>query len=217
MGMASPLRSAAELPPLPATGPHGYAVLYVGERAAWRAWLSAEHARCPGLWLVYPNQWTGLPRVSYDDAVEEALCFGWIDGIIRKLDVGRAYQLYTPRRPRSTWSGLNKQRIARLEAAGLLAEAGLREVRAAQADGRWDGLNEVEALVVPPDLAAALAAAPPAADRWAGFNASSRKGILGWLHQAKRPATRAARIATIARMAALGRRAQFDPDPATEG
>ena len=183
------------------------------DRAAWRAWLAAHHASEKGAWFVYFKKATGRPRVLYDEAVEEALCFGWVDSLPRKLDADRSMLLFTPRKARSPWSGPNKARVARLAAEGLMTPAGQAKVDTARADGSWDLLTDAEALAVPDDLAAALAADPPAAARFAAFSPSSRKGILGWVALARRPETRAARVARTAAMAALGLRANFDRFP----
>lgn len=202
--VATPVTSAG----LPATH-KDRPVVYVPDRAAWRAWLAANHAKCAGIYLAYFKQSSGLPRVSYDDAVEEALCFGWIDSVVQKFD-DRAYlQLFTPRKPRGTWSALNKRRVAALIKAGLMTPAGQVHIDAAKADGRWSALDANERLEVPPDLAAALKRTT-AMEAWSAFSPSSRKGILNWITSARREQTRAARVEQTARMAARGLRAQFD-------
>jgi uncharacterized protein YdeI (YjbR/CyaY-like superfamily) len=127
-------------------------------RAAWRAWLEANHDRVAGVWFVSWRRRTGRPTVSYEDAVEEALCFGWIDSVSSRVDDERGMLRFSPRRPGSIWARSNKERIARLEVAGLMTEAGRRVVETAKADGSWTVLDAAEDLVVPDDLAAALAA-----------------------------------------------------------
>ena len=144
--------------------------------------------------------------MTYDEAVEEALCFGWVDSLGRRLDDERTMLLVTPRRAKSGWSRPNKERIARLEASGLLAPAGAAKIAAARADGSWELLDAVEALEVPPDLAAALAADAGAGAGFAAFAPSVRKPLLQWLVTARRPETRRRRIEEIVRGA--GRRAQ---------
>lgn len=176
-------------------------------RAEWRAWLAANHARPNGVWLVTFKKATGKPRLDYEEAVEEALCFGWVDSKPGKLDDERSRLWFAPRKPGSGWSRSNKDRVARMTAAGRMATAGLAKVEAAKRDGTWDLLNDVEALDVPPDLAAALAANPPAAAHFAAFPRSVRRGILEWILQAKRPDTRAKRVAETARLAAANERA----------
>ncbi|MCI1186761.1 YdeI/OmpD-associated family protein [Hymenobacter sp. DH14] len=179
-------------------------------RAEWRQWLAAHHAQLPGVWLVYCKKASGLPSLSYAEAVEEALCFGWIDSHPRKLDAERSQQLYTPRRARSGWSKVNKERLARLEDAGQLMPAGLAAIARAKANGAWETLDAAEAGLVPEDLAAALATDEAAARHFAAFAPSSRKAILTWVLSAKQPETRARRVAETVRLAALGKRVNFD-------
>jgi uncharacterized protein YdeI (YjbR/CyaY-like superfamily) len=176
-------------------------------RAAWRAWLRREHRRSRGVWLIVWKKATGKARVEYADAVEEALCFGWIDSKPRALDDERSMLWFSPRKSRSGWSKPNKQRVARLIAAGLMAEAGLAAVRAAKRDGSWTALDAVEALEIPPDLGRALAARRFASEHFAAFPRSVKRGILEWIQSAKRPETRAARINTTADMAGRNQRA----------
>jgi uncharacterized protein YdeI (YjbR/CyaY-like superfamily) len=176
-------------------------------REEWRAWLATNHARPQGVWLVTYKKATGKPRVEYDAAVEEALCFGWVDSKPNKLDDERSLLWFAPRKGGTGWSKPNKERVERMLAAGKMAPAGLAKVEAAKADGTWTLLDDVETLAVPPDLAAALAAQPPAAENFAAFPRSAKRGILEWILQAKRPETRAARIAETANLAAEGKRA----------
>jgi uncharacterized protein YdeI (YjbR/CyaY-like superfamily) len=166
-----------------------------GTRAAWREWLAANHASASGAWFVYRRKSAGGRAVAYGDAVEEALCFGWIDGLTRPLDAERAMIRFSPRKPRSVWARSNKERVARMEAAGLMTEAGRRVVAIAQANGSWNTLDDSDGLVVPDDLAAALGAAAGAREGFDGHTESARRMILYWLAAAKRPATRADRIA----------------------
>ena len=173
----------------------------------WRAWLAAHHGRPDGVWLVTWRAGSGGPRITYDEAVEQALCFGWVDSRPRALDERRTMLWFAPRKAGSGWSRPNKQRVAGLLAAGLMAPAGRAVVDRAQADGSWTMLDAVEDLVVPDDLAAALAAHPPAAEHWAAFPRSVKRGILEWIVQAKRPATRARRVAETAERAQVNERA----------
>jgi uncharacterized protein YdeI (YjbR/CyaY-like superfamily) len=175
--------------------------------AEWRAWLKANHERPDGVWLVTFKKGSGRPVVTWDESVEEALCFGWIDSIRRKVDDDRSRLWFSPRKPKSVWSAVNKERIGRLEREGRLAPAGQRMVELAKQTGTWTALDEVEALVVPDDLAAAFAEHPGAAEQWESFPRSVRSGILQWILQAKRPETRAARVAETAEKAARGERA----------
>ena len=175
-------------------------------RAAWRRWLERHHTRDKGVWFVYFKKSSGKQRFTYDDLVEEALCFGWIDGQARTLDAERAMLWLSPRKPKSVWSAPNKVRVARVIAAGLMHPAGQAKVDAAQANGHWTALDSTDRLEVPDDLAAALAATPQARAHFDAFPATAKKGVLEWVRQAKRPETRARRIADAARMAAANER-----------
>jgi uncharacterized protein YdeI (YjbR/CyaY-like superfamily) len=176
-------------------------------RAEWRAWLEQHHGRAEGVWLVRYKQATGKPHVTYDEAVEEALCFGWVDSKGNKLDAERSLLWFAPRKRRSGWSRPNKERVERLIAAGLMAPAGMAKIEAAQADGSWGLLDAVESMEVPPDLAEALAAYPAAAANFAAFPPSAQRAILQWIVQARTPATRAKRVAETARLAQENQRA----------
>ena len=173
-------------------------------RAEWRAWLAANHDDSTGVWLEVQKKRSALPGVGYDEAVEEALCFGWIDSRVRRLDEDRFEQWYCPRRRGSIWSQPNKERVERLKRAGLMARAGLARVEAAMGDGSWGLLDEIEALVVPADLASALEAAGSVGG-FEGLPASTRKQVLYWVSTARRPQTRAQRITAVVEAAAQGR------------
>lgn len=176
-------------------------------RAEWRAWLAANHTRQEGVWLISYKQATGKPRVDYNESVEEAICFGWIDSKANKLDDERSMLWFAPRKAGTGWSKSNKDRVARLLQAGLMAAAGLAKVEAAQRDGSWYALDAVEALEIPPDLAEALAAYAAAQGNFDAFPRSVKRGILEWIASAKKPDTRANRVAETARLAAENRRA----------
>jgi uncharacterized protein YdeI (YjbR/CyaY-like superfamily) len=175
-------------------------------RAAWRRWLERHHTRDKGVWFVYFKKSSGKQRFTYDDLVEEALCFGWIDGQARALDDERSMLWLSPRKPTSVWSAPNKVRVARVIAAGLMHPAGQAKVDAAKANGSWAALDATDRLDVPDDLAAALAATPKARAHFDAFPATAKKGVLEWVRQAKRPETRARRIAEAARMAGANER-----------
>lgn len=185
------------------------------DRAAWRAWLLEHHGRDGGAWLVTFKKASGKATIDYEAAVEEALAFGWIDSKPRKLDDERTMLWFAPRKAGSGWSRPNKERVARMQRAGLMHPSGQAKVDAAIADGSWAALDEVEALVVPPDLAQALARLPPAAAHFEAFPRSAKRGILEWIANAKRPETRAARIDETARRAQLNERANQWRGPAT--
>ena len=172
------------------------------DRAAWRTWLRRHHRTASGVWLVYHKKHSVTPSVSYEEAVQEALCYGWIDSLVRALDADRYRQLFTPRKPRSTWSPSNKRRVAQLIAGRRMTKAGLAKVDAAKADGSWESLDEVETLTVPAELRRALAADGDALRNFRGYAASLRKAMLYWLASAKRPETRARRLAKLVAYAA---------------
>jgi len=180
----------------------------------WRSWLSDHHAdEPPGCWAVTWRASSGGSVVTYEELVEAALCFGWIDSTGKSLDDRQTMLWFTRRKRGSGWAATNKARIERLEAAGLMAPAGRAMIDAAKADGSWTLLDSVEALEVPADLAAALDALPGAGSTWNDFPKSVRRAHLEWLVQAKRPATRAARVEQIATDAAAGIRANQWPRP----
>ncbi len=166
-----------------------------GDRAEWRAWLAEHHATSPGVWFVSPKRSTRRVTVTYEEMVCEALCFGWVDGVLRRLDDERTMLHVSPRRRGSTWARTNKERIARLEAAGLMAPAGRAVIEAAKADGTWTSIDAVEALEVPPDLGEALARDPIARAGYDAMSASARKQVLWSVVSAKRAETRALRVA----------------------
>ena len=179
------------------TAPDGRPWVGPFDRAAWRAWLIANHERSRGVYLASWKRATGRTNVSYVEAVEEALCVGWVDSTQRQLDDERTIQWFSPRKPGSGWARTNKERVERLTAAGLMLPAGLAVVEAAKQEGSWSMLDDVEALVVPDDLAAALDAQPPARANFDAFPRSARRALLAWVVLAKRPETRAKRIAEI--------------------
>ena len=158
-------------------------------RMAWRNWLYKHHASSIGVWLVYAKKYSGIPSLTYNDAVEEALCFGWIDSKVNPIDDAFYMQVFTPRKLKSAWSPLNKARISRLLAAGLMRPAGLLVVKAAKASGTWNATKHVEQLIIPPDLEKAIEASPEARRHWESYSASRRKGVLYRLSGAKRPET----------------------------
>lgn len=199
---------AAERPRQAAKAPHAERErVHPETRSQWRAWLSTHHATSAGVWLVSWKKHTGRPAMGYAAAVEEALCFGWVDSTAQKLDGDRSMLWLTARKRGSAWSRLNKQRVEQLTTAGLMAPAGLAAVAAAQQSGSWSILDPVEDLVVPEDLGAAFARHPGSRPQWDAFPPSARRGILGWIVLAKRADTRARRIEEAASLAARGERA----------
>jgi uncharacterized protein YdeI (YjbR/CyaY-like superfamily) len=176
------------------------------DAATWRAWLEQNHATSKGAWLVRPRRGTDMASVQYEDAILQALCFGWIDGPVRTFDERTGGLWFAPRRPSSGWAATNKARLILLEERGLMAEAGRRAVEVAKANGSWTVLDNAEALREPDDLAAALDAAPLARAAWDAFPPSARKFGIGAVDAARRPETRAARIAKIVTDAEAGKR-----------
>ena len=170
----------------------------------WRDWLAAHHADTPGVWLVTARRATGRQAFDYESGVVEALRWGWIDSTQRSVDDERSMLWFAPRRPGSVWTRRNKERVARLEADGRMQPAGAAAVEAARASGMWTLMDAVEDRVVPDDLARAFDQAPGSREHWDRFRPSVQKQILGWIVLAKRPETRAARVAETARRAALG-------------
>ena len=175
--------------------------------AEWRAWLAENHDRGTGVWLVTWRAGSDGPRIGYEEAVEQALCFGWVDSKGRALDAERTMLWFAPRKRGSGWARTNKERVERLTAAGLMTPAGQALIDAAKADGSWTLLDDVENLVVPDDLDAAFAAHPPGREHWDAFPRSVRRAILEWIVQAKRPETRAKRVAETAEKAQVNERA----------
>lgn len=192
----------------PATWKFGFPIYHAETRAQWRAWLVVHHGTERGVWLCSWRSTTGRPTCPYPEVVEEALCFGWIDSTVNPLDAQRGLQLITPRKAKSSWTRLNRQRVEAMEEAGLMTDAGRRAVAVAQANGWWTLMDPVEDLLEPDDLAAALDAAPAARAAWDGFPPSARKQMLFWVITAAKPETRDRRVATIVEKAARGERAQ---------
>jgi uncharacterized protein YdeI (YjbR/CyaY-like superfamily) len=176
-------------------------------RQEWRAWLAENHATSPGIWLVTWKKSSGKPVLDYDEKVEEALAWGWIDTKGMSVDDERTRLVMCPRRPGSGWSRPKKERIVRLEEQGLMQPAGRAVIDAAKADGSWTLLDDVEDLIVPLDLSEAFDRHPGSRAQWDGFAKSPRKAMLTWLVTAKRAETRAARVEKVAAEAAEGRHA----------
>ena len=185
--------------------------VHAESRSAWRDWLEANHATGTGVWLVSWRKGHG-PRVEYEEAVEEALCFGWVDSQGGNLDERRSRQYFAPRKPTSGWAATNKARVERLIADGLMRPAGLAAIERAKANGSWTLLDDVEQGVIPDDLAAALGGHPPAAERFGAFPKSAKRAMLEWVAQAKRPETRTKRIDQIATAAQRNERAYPPPE-----
>jgi uncharacterized protein YdeI (YjbR/CyaY-like superfamily) len=179
-------------------------------RQHWREWLLANHAEQQAVWLVYHKKHTGTPSLTWSEAVSEALCFGWIDSQAKPIDADTYRQLFSRRKPRSGWSRVNKEKIQQLVAEGQMMPAGLAAIETAQQNGSWALLDEVDALVVPPDLAQALQTNPAAESYFASLSRTDRRNLLQWLVLARRPETRQRRLAEIVTLAAQQQKpAQF--------
>lgn len=173
---------------------------------AWRDWLAAHHARGSGVWVVQWKRATGRPAVGYEELVVEALAWGWIDSTNGTVDAERSRMWFAPRRPTSGWARPNKLRVERLLAEGRMQPAGRAAIDVARANGAWTLLDDVEDLVVPPDLAEALAAHPGARETWDAFPRTVRRAALVHLVEARRPDTRARRVGEVAGATARGER-----------
>ncbi len=176
-------------------------IFYAPDRATWRTWLLENYETSTGVFLLTYLKQTGKPYLKYDESVEEALCFGWIDSTKRKIDATSSKLLFTPRSLKSNWSALNKTRVDRLITKGLMLPAGLAKVEYAKQHGTWDALNEVTETIIPPDLMVAFEHNLSALEHWEKFSKSSRRGILEWILNAKTPETRAKRILETATLA----------------
>ena len=173
--------------------------------AHWEAWLQEHHATSDGVWVKIAKKGSGIPTVAYPEVLDTALCFGWIDGQRKALDDRYFLQRFTPRRARSRWSQINRDKVAALTKAGRMRPAGLAEVERAKADGRWDAAYAgVRTMEVPDDLQRELDARPDAAAFFATLNSQNRYSILYRLHDAKRPETRARRLAKFVAMLEAG-------------
>lgn len=187
-----------------------YKTTHPKNRKQWRQWLEKNHATAPGVWLIYYKKESGKTRVSYAESVEEALCFGWIDSLPRKLDDHRSMLKFTPRKPKSVWSQLNKTRIERLIKEGLMMPDGLAAIERGKQNGSWETLTTSDEAAanntVPDDLQKLFAKNKKAAANFFHFSQSIRKQFLYWIHSAKRPETRTARIKQTLLMAVANKK-----------
>ena len=177
------------------------------DQPAWRQWLADNHNTAKSVWLVIFRKNGPIPSITYDEAVDEALCFGWIDSSVAKRDSDSYYQFFARRNPKSNWSRVNKLKVETLTAQSRMAPAGIALVELAMKTGTWDALNDVENLTAPPDLQAAFTENPVAETNFNQFPRSAKRGILEWLLTTKQPATRQKRIAEIVSKAGQNERA----------
>jgi uncharacterized protein YdeI (YjbR/CyaY-like superfamily) len=184
-----------------------YGEILLHTREEWRDWLAQNHETCPGIWLIYHKKHTGVARVAYDDAVEEALCFGWIDSTAKRLDDARYMQKYTPRKRGSHWSALNRGRAEALMKAGAMEPAGLASIEAAKKNGAWEkALEDRVDRPMPPELKKAMAVDPEAAANFGRWSPTQRKLAIHHVAEAKRPETRDRRAAKLVALARSGKR-----------
>ena len=177
------------------TGKDGKPILTFASQAEWEAWLDAEHGASDGVWLRFAKKGSGVTTVVYPEALEVALCYGWIDSQVSSLDERFYLQRFTPRRSKSKWSKINRDKIEDLTRQGRMKPAGLEQVELAKADGRWEAAYSSPAsMTVPDDLEKALDGSPKAAEFWAGLNKSNRYAIIYQLEDAKKPETRVRRL-----------------------
>ena len=182
-------------------GTGDYLQVEISSAASLREWLLENHTQKDSVWLVRRKKGRGRTYVSYEDVVDQLICFGWVDSLPRKLDADRSLLLISPRNPGSNWSARNKERVQRLAGLGWMEPSGLALVAEAKRNGAWNALDEVEQGILPPDLIESLEAYPQAARYFDRFPPSSKRGILEWIAKAKRPETRRRRVVETARKA----------------
>lgn len=182
--------------------------IYAKNRKEWRQWLAANYDQAAGVWLVYYKKGSGKPSINYDASVEEALCFGWIDSIIKKLDDERYMRKFTPRRDGSQWSATNKKRVEKMQLQGLMTTAGTEKVKAAKRNGTWDNIEEKPRLTYEmlPEFAELLRRNRKARDTFDNLSETHKKQYLGWIEVAKRTETRERRMAESIRLLEQGKK-----------
>jgi uncharacterized protein YdeI (YjbR/CyaY-like superfamily) len=183
---------------------------FARDRETWRTWLEQNHASKREIWLVLFKKHVEEPCISYDAAVEEALCYGWIDGKLRRIDDRKHQIRFTPRKPKSIWSESNKKRVRKMMAEGRMTEAGLALVRAAKKSGAWKKASDSRAETVPLDLEAALARNKRAKKNFDNFAPGYRRSYIAWVLDAKREETRTRRIREVVKRSAQNKRPGID-------
>ncbi|NND63613.1 MAG: hypothetical protein HKN48_10545 [Flavobacteriaceae bacterium] len=172
--------------------------LYFPRDVEWREWLEINHDQYPkGIHLIFYKLETKIPTMRWEEAVRVALCFGWIDSTVKSLGNGKRRQYFCPRNPKSNWSALNKKYITELDKAGLIHPSGWKMIEIAKQSGTWTAMDEVENLIIPPELQKAFDLNPHAYENYQSFSPGYRKGYLSYLNSAKRPETREKRIREI--------------------
>jgi len=177
---------------IPKTNTH-----YAKDRKSWRKWLEKNHKSSTGIWLVYYKKDSGKTRVSYDHAVEEALCFGWIDSTLNPIDEHSYMQLFTPRKPKSNWSKLNKERVEMLIEQGLMTSAGLEKIEIAKENGSWNKIDHIESFSIPPILEKAFTKNKKAKKFFDTLSNTNKKYILYFINNVKNEELKAKRVAEI--------------------
>jgi uncharacterized protein YdeI (YjbR/CyaY-like superfamily) len=175
---------------------------YPKNRQEWRDWLQEHHDKKQSIWIIYYKKKSNSPTVAYSEAVDEALCFGWIDSKQMPIDKEKFMQFFSRRKPNSVWSRINKEKIDRLISQGIMTNAGYRTIEIAKQNGSWTILDEAEALIIPQDLESEFQKSPQGKDYFLGLSRSDKRNILQWLVLAKRPETRQNRISEIVELAA---------------
>jgi uncharacterized protein YdeI (YjbR/CyaY-like superfamily) len=178
---------------------------YAKDRKAWRKWLEKNHSVSEGVWLIYYRKSSPKSRVEYADAVEEALCYGWIDSTFNPIDEEKFMQLFTPRKPKSGWSKLNKERIERLINEGLMMPPGMERIEAAKKNGTWEKLDHIESFTIPPELKKAFVANKKAKKFFETLGKTNKKYILYYVSGVKSEEKKAKRIEEIIAAANEGR------------
>lgn len=172
--------------------------IYLTNRIDWRDWLESNHQSKKEIWLIYYKKHTGKPRIPYDDAVEEALCFGWIDSIVKRVDDATFVQKFSPRKPRSLWSALNKDRVEKMIKAGLMTQAGLDKIEEAKNNGKWEEAYTSKKVVeIPSDLTFELSKDNAAHRNFLNFADSYKNMYINWINSAKKEETRQRRIKKV--------------------
>jgi uncharacterized protein YdeI (YjbR/CyaY-like superfamily) len=190
---------------------------YPKSRQEWRDWLQEHHDKKQSVWLIYYKKKSNAMTVAYSDAVDEALCFGWIDSKQMPIDDDKFMQFFSRRKSNSVWSKINKEKIERLTSQGLMTEAGYRTIEIAKQNGSWTILDDAEALIIPEDLESEFQKALQAKDNFLGLSRSDKRNILQWLVLAKRPETRKKRITEIVELAAQKLKPKQFRGPKKEG
>lgn len=176
-------------------------IFYPASVAAWRKWLVKNHLSKQAVWLVFYNKKSGIKSISWSEAVDVALCFGWIDSKKIKIDENSSHQFFSKRKAKSTWSKINKNKVEKLIEQGLMTEAGYLSIEVARQNGSWTLLDEVEELIIPADMEAEFARKPNSKDFFLSLSKSVRKSMLQWIVLAKTEGTRQKRITEIVEQA----------------